>query len=363
MSTVQLEPTNLRGVLFTCAALVVIFIGIQAASNILVPFLLSVFIAIICNPVMRWLMRRGLADWAALSIVLVVVIFLGLMVVGLIGRSVTDLTRLQPEYRQQLGNQVGWIAEKLAAFNIQVDRQQLMEALNPSSLMAMTIRLLSGLGGVVGNMFLIFLTVAFMLLEAASMPAKIHLALRDPDMKLRHIDHFLAAVNRYLAIKTLISLVTGLAVALLLWWLDVRYYVLWSVIAFLLNYIPNIGSIIAALPVIAQVVVFQGPATALMVATGYLVINTVMGSIIEPRWMGRGLGLSTLAVFLSLIFWGWLLGTVGMLLSVPLTMVVKILLESTEEGRWFAVLLGSDQEPESDLVEEADEVAHTTSAG
>ena len=357
MHTVKLEPTHLRNVLFTCAALVVIFIGIQAASNILVPFLLSVFVAIICNPIMRWLMRRGLADWAALSIVLIVVMFLGLMVVGLIGRSVTDLTRLQPEYRQQLGNQVGWIAEKLAVFNIHLDRQQLMEALNPSSLMSMTIRLLSGLGGVVGNLFLIFLTVAFMLMEAASMPARIHLALRDPDMKMRHIDHFLAAVNRYLAIKTLISLITGLAVALLLWWLDVRYYVLWSVIAFLLNYIPNIGSIIAALPVIAQTVIFQGPATALMVTTGYLVINTVMGSIIEPRWMGRGLGLSTLAVFLSLIFWGWLLGTVGMLLSVPLTMVVKILLESTDEGRWFAVLISPTAAEETTTEAAADAAA------
>lgn len=349
MNRLAIEPAALRNMLFVCAALVVILTGIQAASAILVPFLLSVFIAIVCNPLIHWLMRRRLPQWAALSAVLILIILLGLLLAGLIGRSLTDLTRLQPEYRQQLGGQIGWIVEKLAAFNIHLDRQQLMESLNPNALMSMTIRLLSGLGGVMGNLFLILLTVTFMLLEASSISVKIHLALHDPEMKLRQIDQFLAAVNRYLAIKTLISLGTGLAVGILLWALDVRYFVLWSVVAFLLNYIPNIGSIIAALPVIAQVIVFQGPMTALLVTTGYLVINTITGSVIEPRWMGRDLGLSTLVVFLSLIFWGWLLGTVGMLLSVPLTMIVKIALESTEEGRWLAVLLGPAQELEREL--------------
>ena len=349
MNRLAIEPAALRNMLFVCAALVVILTGIQAASAILVPFLLSVFIAIICNPLIHWLMRWRLPHWAALSVVLVIIVLLGLLMAGLVGRSLTDLTRLQPEYRQQIGGQLGWIVEKLAAFNIHLDRQQLMDYLNPSALMSMTIRLLSGLGGVMGNLFLILLTVAFMLLEAPSISSKIHLALHDPAMKLRQIDQFLAAVNRYLAIKTLVSLGTGLAVAILLWALDVRYFVLWSVVAFLLNYIPNIGSIIAALPVIAQVIVFQGPMTALLVATGYMVINTVMGSVIEPRWMGRDLGLSTLVVFLSLIFWGWLLGTVGMLLSVPLTMIVKIALEATDEGRWLAVLLGPAQQLEREL--------------
>lgn len=347
--SLPIEPAALRNMLFVCAALVVILAGVQAASVILVPFLLATFIAIVCSPLIHWLMGWRLPHWAALSVVLIVIILLGFLLAGLVGQSLTDLTRLQPQYRQQLGGQLGWIVEKLAVFNIHLDRQQLMDYLDPGALMSMTIRLLSGLGGVMGNLFLILLTVVFMLLEASSISGKIHLALHDPEMKLRQIDRFLAAVNRYLAIKTLVSLGTGLAVGVLLWALDVRYFVLWSVLAFLLNYIPNIGSIIAALPVIAQVVVFQGPMTALLVAAGYMVINTVVGSVIEPRWMGRDLGLSTLVVFLSLIFWGWLLGTVGMLLSVPLTIIVKIALESTDEGRWLAVLLGPEQELEREL--------------
>lgn len=107
----------------------------------------------------------------------------------------------------------------------------------------------------------------------------------------------------------------------------------------MLNYIPNIGSVLAAIPPILQVLVFSGLYDALILLAGYLVINLVFGNILEPRMMGRGLGLSTLVVFLSLIFWGWLLGPVGMLLSVPLTIIVKIGLEQTAGGQSIAVLL------------------------
>jgi AI-2 transport protein TqsA len=115
---------------------------------------------------------------------------------------------------------------------------------------------------------------------------------------------------------------------------------LWGLLAFALNYVPNIGSIIAAVPAVLLSIVQLGVLKALVVAAGYAGINMVMGSFLEPRFMGRGLGLSTLVVFLSLLFWGWVLGPVGMLLSVPLTMTAKIALESRDDTRWIAVLLG-----------------------
>ncbi len=142
----------------------------------------------------------------------------------------------------------------------------------------------------------------------------------------------------------MVSLATGLLAGFMLWALDVDYFVLWGVVAFMLNYIPNIGSIIAAVPPVLLALITQGPLVAGIIAGGYLVINTVMGNIVEPKFMGKGLGLSTLVVFLSLIFWGWLMGTVGMLLSVPLTMIVKIALETSQEGRWLATLLGNGEE-------------------
>jgi predicted PurR-regulated permease PerM len=196
------------------------------------------------------------------------------------------------------------------------------------------------------NLFLIIITVIFMLFEASSLPKKVHLALADPEMRMKQVDKFLQAVNNYLAIKTLVSIATGLCVSVMLWAFGLDFFILWGVLAFLLNYIPNIGSIIAAVPAMSLAVLQLGIAEAGLIGLGYLLINTVMGNAVEPRYLGKGLGLSTLVIFLSLIFWGWLLGSVGMLLSVPLTMIIKIGLESSSEGRWLAVMLSGDDATE-----------------
>ena len=121
--------------------------------------------------------------------------------------------------------------------------------------------------------------------------------------------------------------------------LGVDFAILWGLVAFLLNYVPIIGSIIAAIPAILLALIQLGVAPALLTCLGYVVVNVIFGSILEPRFMGRGLGLSTLVVFLSLVFWGWILGPVGMILSVPLTMIVKIALESSDDTHWIAVML------------------------
>ena len=189
------------------------------------------------------------------------------------------------------------------------------------------------------SIFLLFLTVVFMLLEVPQLPAKLQQIMVRPVEGMGAIQRALDSVSRYLVLKTAISLVTGGVVWAMLLALDVRFAFVWGLLAFALNYIPNIGSVLAAIPPILQVLVFSGLYDALILLAGYLVINLVFGNILEPRMMGRGLGLSTLVVFLSLIFWGWLLGPVGMLLSVPLTIIVKIGLEQTAGGQTIAVLL------------------------
>ena len=145
-----------------------------------------------------------------------------------------------------------------------------------------------------------------------------------------------------MAIKTLISLFTGAVVAVFVFIMGLDYPLLWGMLAFALNYVPNIGSIIAAVPAVLLAVIQIGLVKAMIIATGYVIINLAMGSVIEPRFMGKSLGLSTMVVFLSLLFWGWILGPVGMLLSVPLTITAKIALDSREESRWIAVLLGPE---------------------
>ncbi len=335
--------------LVVMAALFVIFAGIKTATNILVPFLLSVFIAIMCNPIVAKASEYKIPK--AISVVLVIAIFvtIALSMAGLVGNSLNELSQLLPEYRAQLKQELTWIPERLAEYNIIISSKLLIEYFDPSAAMGLAANMLSGLGGVMANLFLIIITVIFMLFEASSLPQKLHLALDDPEMRLKQIDRFLSSVNHYIAIKTVVSIGTGALVSFMLWMFGLDFFLLWGVLAFLFNYIPNIGSIIAAVPAMSLAILQLGPTSAGLIGLGYLVINTVMGNVVEPRYLGKGLGLSTLVVFLSLIFWGWLLGTVGMLLSVPLTMVIKIALESSEEGKWFAVLLSGEDELEEKL--------------
>ncbi|MBY5993813.1 AI-2E family transporter [Ferrimonas balearica] len=342
----------LRTALFL-ASMMVIFAGIKAASAIVVPFLLSLFIAIICSPMVTALMRLKLPRGLAILVVMVVVIMLGTWIATLVGSSINDFTRQLPEYRAQLSDTFAGLVEKAGQFNLST--AQIKEQFDPSGLMSVATNIVSSLGALMTNTLLIVLTVVFMLFESSGLSRKLHYALDDPQMRLKQIDRFLESVNRYLAIKTVVSLGTGVICGFGLYLLGVDYFLLWGLVAFLFNYIPNIGSIIAAVPPVALAFLQLGLGPAAGVAGLYVGVNMVMGNMVEPRLMGRSLGLSTLVVFLSLVFWGWLLGSVGMLLSVPLTMIVKIALESSEGGRWAAMLLEGDPQVVSQpMVAQAD---------
>jgi AI-2 transport protein TqsA len=340
----QIKPQRSVKILVIMASIVIILAGVKAATTIVVPFLLSIFIAMACSPIITWAKQHKLPRAVAVVLVILIIVVFGLILAGLVGQSMNEFSLNVPKYREQLVAEFAWVIGQLDTFNISVDKQQLLSYLDPGAAMNMATNLLSSLGGVLTDFLLILLIVVFMLFEAESVPKKIHIALDDPSMKIQQIDKFLVSVKNYLAIKTLVSLGTGLIIVLWLYFLGVDHFLLWAVLAFLLNYIPNIGSIIAAVPAVLLAFVQLGTATAGLTALGFVVSNMVMGNVVEPRYMGRGLGLSTLVVFLSLIFWGWLLGTVGMLLSVPLTMIVKIALESSPDTRWVALLLASDSD-------------------
>lgn len=321
------------------ACMVIVLAAVKVASDIMVPFLLALFIAIICNPLVLLLMKARLPRGLAIFAVMAFVILIGIWVGSLVGASITDFRSQLPAYRAQLTEQLQPVIEYLAQFNINLSTAQVKEQFDPGRIMGLATDILSSLGGLLANTLLIVLAVVFMLFEASGIGRKLHFALDDPHMRLQQIDRFLESVNRYLAIKTLVSIATGAVVGIGLWIIGVDYYLLWALVAFLFNYIPNIGSIIAAVPAVALAFLQFGVGGAAATAAVYVGSNMVMGNVVEPRLMGRSLGLSTLVVFLSLIFWGWLLGSVGMLLSVPLTMIVKIALESSEDSRWLAVLL------------------------
>jgi predicted PurR-regulated permease PerM len=218
--------------------------------------------------------------------------------------------------------------------------KDLFNVFDPAKAMRLAAGLLDSVGSALTNAALITFMLVFMLLEVTGFQKKLQVALPSSWDVMDYISRVAHSVKRYLAIKTVISLATGLTAGLLVGIMRIDFAILWGLLAFLLNYIPSVGSILAAIPPVILALIQYGPGAALVVALGYMVINAVFGNLIEPRLAGRGVGLSPLVVFLSLVFWGWVLGPVGMLLSVPLTASIKIILESGESTRWAAVLLG-----------------------
>ena len=328
------------GLVVTLAAVVVVIAGIKAAAAILIPFLLALFIAIVLAPAQRWLVALGLPQALALGLLIVGLLLFGLLFAALLGSSLEQFSRAMPHYQERLRAGTAWLLQWFSSHGIAVSREVLFDTLDPGKAMRLIAGLLGGLGSVLTNGFLILMTVVFLLAEASALPAKWRQAFATPDRSLADAAEVVVSINRYMAIKTLFSLLTGGLVSLWLSWLGVDFPVLWGVLAFLLNFVPNIGSVIAAVPAVLLALVQLGWWPSLLVVAGYLAINVLVGSILEPRYMGRGLGLSTLVVFLSLVFWGWLLGPVGMLLSVPLTITAKIALASREQTRWLAIMLG-----------------------
>jgi len=191
--------------------------------------------------------------------------------------------------------------------------------------------------------------MVFILLEVSSAATKAQAAFGQAAGTLDRPRAFVSNLGRYLGIKTVVSVATGLTAGLLTWWIGLDFPLLWAMLAFLFNYVPTIGSIIAAVPAVLLAVVQLGLGDALTTALGFLAINMVFGNMIEPRLMGRGVGISPLIIFTGLVLWGWIFGPVGMLLSVPLTMTVKMALESNDRTRWAAILIGSEQDAEWEL--------------
>jgi len=332
-----------RGALFF-SAFVIALAGIKVATPIVVPFLLSLFVAIICNPAVNYIERKGIPRGIGITLVIFTIFSLFIILGGVIGAAVNGFREALPTYEAQLSEQINWLVSWFAQHNIEISMSEVRGYFDPAKVMNLVTSTLSGFSSVLGNVFLLLLTVVFMLAEGQVFKKKLHIAFHDSALTEQRLERFLTMVNQYMAIKTMISFATGCVIGFVLWALGVQFYILWALLAFLLNYIPNIGSIIAAVPAVILTFLQLGPVYASIVVALFVSVNMVMGNVVEPRFMGRSLGLSTLVVFLSLIFWGWLLGMVGMLLSVPLTMILKIALENIEGGRWFAVLLSSDEE-------------------
>jgi predicted PurR-regulated permease PerM len=346
------QPASNSNVIIGLAALVVVIYGMQAASVLLVPFLVAVFVALIVVRPLLWMQSKRIPVIVATLAIVISIVLIISVIVAMLAASLTDFAVAVPSYQARLESLVTDTGKFLAdIFGDNLYFESLDDVIDLGAMMRIVAMVLNSVREVMTNIFLIVLTLVFILLEASSMPTKISAALLGRGefanaVSLEQTRLFLDNLGRYLGIKTLTSMATGTLVGLMTWGIGLDFPLLWAMLAFLLNYIPTIGSIIAAMPAILLAVVQLGLGEAVMIAVGFLGINTLLGNFLEPRMMGFGVGISPLIVFVGLFFWGWVFGPVGMLLSVPLTMMLKMAVESDERTRWIGMLLGTERDAE-----------------
>lgn len=330
------------GALVGAASLVIVIWGVNQAQAALMSSLVAVFLAALGTPLVVWLQRKRVPAALAVLLTLALIIAALLLVGGFVGASLNGFTAALPAYQASIQGQAAELTALLAKKGIHVTEKMLLEYLNPAAAMKYAAEALGGLGAALANMVLILLTVMFILLEAPSFPVKLRAVLGDPSQRFPEFTRFIDDLQRYMLVKTVLAAAAGLLLGAWLAVLGIDSPVLWGFLAFMLLYIPHVGSILAGIPAVSLTLVQFGPGRAALVAAGYVAVNFIIGNIVEPKLMGKKLSLSTLVVFLSLIFWGRMLGLIGAVLCIPLTMALKFAFENNKSTVWLAVLLGPE---------------------
>jgi AI-2 transport protein TqsA len=346
--------------LLILAALVIVIAGLKEGKDFILPVLIAAFVATISFPMFNFLREkkvpRPLAVILTVAVDFVFIAALAVLAISLVG----DLQeKWNSKYAADFSNQIRVVSKSLANTlkeNGVIDAQQKIDEVvnnNLASLKHINFAKIWDLGtnvlesviGFFGAFILILILLVFMLSEARMFGRRFDAISQARGPNLTKILNATKDIQRFLAIKTAISLATGILAGLLCWAVDLDFYILWGILAFFLNFIPVIGSIVAGVPPTVLALLVSGLPNALIVAGGYLLINNFLGNFLEPMLVGRRFGISTLVVVISVVFWGWLWGPIGMLLAVPLTMILKVILESSDEFRWIGVAISAEQTP------------------
>jgi AI-2 transport protein TqsA len=333
----SLSP-GLRAFLFG-ASVVVTVAGLRLGATLLMPLALALFVTVVSLPLMYRLMELRLPPWLALFVVLLIDVTALLAVVGLLVRSLADVGAALAIYMTRLGEIEAAVLRWFSDRGIELEIVSTLELIPFEPLLGVATMFVRGTTDTLATAFLVALVAIFLLAEAPGFPAKLRRAFGDGGASFLWLAAVMREIQQYLALKTLISAITGLLVGVSAWLLGVDFALLWGLLAFFLNFIPNVGSLLAAIPAVLIALLQHGVWTAVLLIAVYVAVNLLLGNFIEPALLGRRLGLSPAVVILSLVFWGWAWGAVGMFLSVPLTMIVRIVLEHTHDYRWIAALM------------------------
>ncbi|MCH1507247.1 AI-2E family transporter [bacterium] len=364
-------------VVFAIACLFVIIGGLRAAGSFLVPIILAFFLTALNMPFIQWQLKRGVPHF--LTVILTVLVNLSLIsvFVALTVNAIMDFLPEAPFYVDQIRANVEAWGTRIFETPILPDSDQLKEGKENFSemLRQMTAQftyelpsanqVVESVMSLMGTVFFVFIIMIFMMQESLLMKLRLDDVHKASGPDLNYLGQISKDIQRYLHIKTAVSLATGALAWLMTMAFGLEFPLLWGVLAFVLNYIPSIGSLIAAIPPCLLALWQLGMVPATLIAVGYISINMALGNVIEPMLLGRRFGISTLVVVLSALFWGWVWGPVGMFVAIPLTMLIKVILNNSEGLRWISVAMGKSSaeaidhrwaNPESSAYVAADEV-------
>ncbi len=336
-----MHNSQIRYYFFYLSAIVIIIGGLKMASQAAVIIFLSIFIASILYPLMNSLQKMKIPKSMALILVLLFIVILLFGLTYILNTSLQDFMGNLSFYDERLRGMVIDGLQWLDGFGIHLEPKTILEGLNFGALFHMTASTVGGIGVFASKMVLVVIGVAFLLVESRNFGTKVDMIFKGDEVSRNNFELFAHNIQKYFSIKTLTSLLTGILITVALLIFDIPYPFLWGFLGFMLNFIPVVGSIIASVPALLLALIHHDVSTFSWLILIYLIINNLISNILEPKVMGDGLGLSPAMIFFSLIFWGWVLGPVGMFLAVPLTMTLKIAFDSNPQTAWIGILLSN----------------------
>ena len=334
--------------LFGGAAAVITVAGLRSVSDIVAPAFLALVLTIAAHPMRGWLKRRGLPGWLATVVMIVTVysVLLGLALSLVV--SIARLATLLPQYHDDLSRLVVNATDWLTALGVS-ERQirSVAEAFDVGQLVELASGVVSGLAGAMSNLVFVVTLLLFLAFDSAWFPARLSVSDRDGGGVGQALAAFASGTRTYLVVSTIFGLIVAILDVGLLYLLAIPLPLLWGLLAFITNYSPNIGFVVGLIPPALLGLLEGGVGGALAVVLGYCLLNVVIQSVIQPKFVGDAVGLSPSLTFLSLVFWAWAFGPLGALLAIPLSLLTRALLVDADPQtrRLRALLSGSDEKP------------------
>ncbi|NKY57455.1 AI-2E family transporter [Nocardia flavorosea] len=329
-------------VLLVAAATVVAVTGARAFSGVLGPVFLALMLAIAVQPIQQRIQRSGRPAWLGMLAALVVVYVILLGLVAALALSAAQLATALPDYSERFADLLVQVQDLLARLNIDQERiDHALSSFDLGKLVGLLEDLLRGLAGAFSNLVFVVTLLLFMVFDGMSIGRRMAvLRSMRPDIA-QALGSFTSGTRKYLIVSTVFGLIVAILDGVALWLLAVPFPLLWALLSFITNYIPNIGFVIGLVPPALLALLDSGWTRMVWVIVVYCVLNVVVQSVIQPKYVGDAVGLSVTITFLSLVFWTWVLGALGALLAIPLTLLAKaVLLDIDPSTRWMDVLIG-----------------------